>query len=167
MYARLAVTTCFGLLISGCTSVPPLAGDPIRVKEIVQRVKCEIADAIPKPKGQWPTGDYQWLRDWTAKVDLTLETDDTGGITPGVSFMDPLPASQTFTLGLGGGVNTTASRTETMSFTLSFAELRNPEYLNAERCPEVRAVGLLGHLGLSEWMDAALAPTVGVSSRRG
>ena len=127
----------------------------------MQRVKCEIAFAIPKPKGRWPTGDYQWLRDWTAKVDLTLETDDTGGTTPGVSLIDPLPSSQTFTFGLGGGVNTLASRTETMSFTLSFAELRNWDYLNVNRCAEARGLGLLGNLGLGEWMDAALAPTVG------
>jgi len=170
VHLRAAMGFWVGLLLSGCATVPPLASDPIEVSQIVQRVKCEIWDAVPVPQGQYPTGPYQWMRDWTAKVDLTLETDDTGGITPGVSFVRPLPQvtipgagtfSQMFTFGLGGGLNTTASRIETLSFTLSFAELRNPQYRGI--CAPVKDLGLLGDLGLKEWMQAALAPTSGPS----
>lgn len=168
VHVRAAISFWVGLLLTGCATVPPLAGDPIEVSQIVQRVKCEIWDAVPTPQGRYPTGPYQWMRDWTAKVDLTLETDDTGGITPGVSFVRPLPQvtipgagafSQMFTFGLGGGLNTTASRIETLSFTLSFAELRNPQYRGI--CAPAKDLGLLGDLGLKEWMQAALAPTSG------
>jgi hypothetical protein len=168
VHLRAALSFWVGSLLSGCATTPPLAGDPIEVSQIVQRVKCEIWDAVPTPQGQYPTGPYQWMRDWTAKVDLTLETDDTGGITPGVSFVRPLPTatipgagtfSQMFSFGLGGGVNTTASRIETLSFTLSFAELRNPQYRGI--CAPAKDLGLLGDLGLKEWMQAALAPTSG------
>jgi len=168
MYTRRATIFLFGFLLSSCASIPPLQDNAITISEIVQRVKCEIADAVPPPRGSYPTGPYQWLRDWTAKVDLTLETDDTGGVAPGVSLINPMRSvtipnsgtfSQMFSLGLGGGVNTTASRIETLSFTLSFAELRNPQYLGF--CAPARGLGLLGNLGLREWMEAALAPASG------
>jgi hypothetical protein len=156
------------LLLSGCAYVPPLVDDPITITEIVQRIKCEIWDATPVPRGKYPTGPYQWMRDWTAKVDLTLQTDDAGGVNPGVSLINPmrsvtLPGAgtfpQMFSLGLGGGLNTTASRIETLSFTLSFAELRNPAYLGM--CTPPKGLGLLGNLGLKEWMRDALAPASG------
>jgi hypothetical protein len=168
MYVCRLLGMASALFLSACGAVPPLAEDPIAIKEIVQRIKCEIWYAVPRGQGPWPTGDLQWLRDWTAKVDLTLETDDTGGIAPGISFVNPmrsviLPASgtfqQMFSFGLGGGLNTTASRVETLSFTLSFAELKNPYYLGI--CGPPQGLGLLGNLGLKEWMDAALAPARG------
>jgi hypothetical protein len=87
-----------------------------------------VAEFLRAPQGKYPTGPYQWMRDWTAKVDLTLQTDDTGGITPGASFITPLHSAtltgigtfqRMFAIGAGGGLNTSASRTETLSFTLA------------------------------------------------
>jgi hypothetical protein len=164
--SRLVVFLCF--LFSGCAEIPPLVDDGITISEIVQRVKCEIWYATPLPQGKYPTGPYQWMRDWTAKVDLTLETDDTGSVTPGASFITPMHSvtlpgfgsfSRLFSFGVGGGLNTTASRTETLSFTLSLAELRNPQY--RDTCTSPEGLGLLGNLGLNEWMQAALAPASG------
>jgi hypothetical protein len=43
MYGRRAAGISLGLILFGCASVPPLAGDPITIREIVQRVKCEVA----------------------------------------------------------------------------------------------------------------------------
>jgi hypothetical protein len=155
-------------LLPGCAFVPPLVDDEITISEIVQRVKCEVWAAAPVPQGKYPTGPYQWMRDWTAKVDLTLETDDSGGINPGVSFINPLhPETLTgigtfprmFSFGVGGGLGTTATWIETLSFTLSFAELRNAAYRNA--CDPPQGLGLLGNLGLKEWMQAALGPVSG------
>jgi hypothetical protein len=163
-----AVASLLGFSASACTVVPPLAEDDIGVAEIVQRVKCEIWEAAPVPSGKYPTGPYQWMRDWTAKVDLTLTTNDMGNVTPAASFLTPmtpqtLPGigsfSRMFTFGVGGGVNTSASRTETLSFTLSFAELRNKFYRG--ECAPAEGLGLLGNLGLKEWMHAALAPASG------
>lgn len=164
-----AIASLLGFSASACTVVPPLAEDDIGVAEIVQRVKCEIWEAAPIPTGKYPTGPYQWMRDWTAKVDLTLTTNDMGNVTPAASFVTPLPPrtlpgigtfSRMFTFGVGGGVNTSASRTETLSFTLSFAELRNKWYRG--ECAPAEGLGLLGNLGLKEWMHAALAPASGL-----
>jgi hypothetical protein len=68
MLMRRSAGLLSGLLLSACAPVPPLAGDPIAISEIVRRVKCEIWDSVPTPEGKYPTGPYQWLRDWTAKL---------------------------------------------------------------------------------------------------
>jgi hypothetical protein len=150
---------------SGCAVVPPLKEDAVAVSAIVERVKCELAWAVPEPEPPYPTGRYQWMADWTAKVDLTLITNDQAALTPGVSLIHPLPSevvplvgtvSRNFTLGVGGGVTTNALRNETMSFTLSMAELRNRKYRGECALPD--AIDLYGNLGLKEWIAAALGP---------
>jgi hypothetical protein len=101
------------------------------------------------------------MADWTAKVDLTLITNDQSAITPTASFLKPLPAAvgnvaQSFTFGVGGGITANALRNETMSFTLSVQELRNLKYRGDCNLPD--NVDLYGHLGLKEWVAAALGP---------
>jgi hypothetical protein len=161
----IGVASLCGSLLAGCTTVPPLQVDPIAISDIVQRVKCEIAYAVPKPEPPWPTGRFQWMRTWTAKVDLTLKTEENSGITPSVGLIDPMkPATipligsfqQNFTLGLGAGFNTTATRTEVLTFTVSLAELR--KWKQAGNCNLPAGAGLYGNLGLQEWMLSALAP---------
>jgi hypothetical protein len=150
---------------SGCTVVPPLKEDAVAVSAIVERVKCELAFAVPEPQPPYPTGRYQWMADWTAKVDLTLITNDQAAVTPGVSLIHPIPTavvplvgnvSRSFTFGLGAGLTTNAIRNETMSFTLSMAELRNRKYRGSCELPD--AIDLYGNLGLKEWIAAALGP---------
>lgn len=70
--ALLSATAACG----GCSTVPELEQDGVSISEIVQRVKCELAFAMPDPQPPYPTGHYQWTRDWTAKVDLTLITNN-------------------------------------------------------------------------------------------
>lgn len=152
-------------LTTACTTVPPLDVDDIAVGDIVQRVKCEIALAIPEPGGPWPTGPYQWMRDWTAKVDLTLITNQQSSVTPTAVFTKFLPTiavpgvgnvQQMFTLGVGAGANTTAQRSEILSFTVSLPELRKFKYRNECDLPD--GPHLYGNLDLEEWVDSALAP---------
>ncbi len=151
--------------ISNCATVPPLSDDGIAIAEIVQRVKCELADAVPTPQPPYPTGPYQWMKDWTAKIDLTLITNQQSAVTPTAMFISPLLTQnvpgvgsimRSFSFGVGGGLNTTAVREETLSFTLSLAELRNTYYQGT--CQEPAKLGLLGNLGLREWVHSALAP---------
>jgi hypothetical protein len=154
------------LLQSACTSTPPLShvtnntpfGENISVNDVVKRVKCELADAIIKiddddamkeKKGE--KTQFKWLDSWTAKADLTLQVNETGGITPNVTFSQPLknafsgesgpsnvlfstgqagPTStvtaipQSFNLGIGATYSGQAFRTETVSFALSLRELK-------------------------------------------
>jgi hypothetical protein len=89
-----AATLVIALGNCACT-VPPLwsvinnapNGPPISVDEIVQRVKCELADAL---RQKMEEKNLKWLKSWTAKADLTLQVNESGGITPNVTFTQPL-----------------------------------------------------------------------------
>lgn len=150
---------------SACTTIPDLEQDGISISQIVQRVKCELAYSLPQPQLPYPTGAYQWMRDWTAKVDLTLITNNQGSLSPSVGIVQPMPPavlpgigsfSQMFSVSAAGGVATTAIRNETMSFTVSIKELQDQRTRLA--CDLPRAPDLYGRLGLQEWVESAFAP---------
>lgn len=150
---------------SACTTIPDLEQDGVSVSQIVQRVKCELAYSLPEPQPPYPTGAYQWMRDWTAKVDLTLITNNQGSLTPSVGIVQPIPSAvlpgigsfgQMFSVSAAGGVATTAIRNETMSFTVSIKELQDQRTRLA--CDLAGAPDLYGKLGLREWVESALAP---------
>jgi hypothetical protein len=154
-----------GLLISGCVTVPPLQEDGIAIGEIVQRVKCEIAFAVPEPQPPWPTGRYQWMKYWTAKIDLTLTANARSTVSPTAVFTKLLPSvpapgggnvARNITLGLSAGVDTTAERTEVLTFSVSLAEMR--QFRKRAECNPASERGLYGNLGLREWLESALAP---------
>jgi hypothetical protein len=139
---------------AGCSTVPPLSAatnnfpftSSIPIHDIVQRVKCELSDALDE-KTQQP--QFRWMASWTAKADLTLEVNDSAGISPSATFIQPLhnafffgvgPSSintatgaatnvvaatpQNFNLGFGANLSGSADRTELLSFTVSVDELR-------------------------------------------
>ncbi len=141
-------------VISGCMSAPPLQeatgvenGAPnIFIKDVVQRVKCELSDAFYYKVEQ---RDFLWLASWTAHADLTLEINDNAGISPSGQYTKfqktqlnkdavnnqlagspakPLAPTPTFlpmfTLGAGASLSGQAIRTETLSFTIALDELK-------------------------------------------
>lgn len=140
-------------LVTGCSTVPPLSHatnnfpftSSIPVQEIVQRVKCELSNSFDE-KMQQP--DFKWIRSWTVKADLTLEVDETGGVSPSLTYIQPLknafypgagPSSistsgvpgttipavaQNFTFGFGANLSGSVTRTELISFALSLRELQ-------------------------------------------
>jgi hypothetical protein len=144
-----ALSVSLPLVATGaCTQVPALdvEAESVRIIDVVKRVKCDIYDAFTEETAGRrrllsEKDGYQWLEGWTAQVDLNLLVNNQAGLTPGATIIDPLHQvsiprvgtfSQSFTMGLGGGVNTTAARTETITFSLSVkeieAELRNPSH---------------------------------------
>lgn len=154
-----------GFLLTGCMTIPPLEQDGVAISEIVQRIKCELASAVPKPTGVFPTGDFQWIKYWTAKVDLDLQTTDQSVLTANTNFIDPMKQAilpgigtfaQNFTLSAGASIDGTAQRTDKISFTLSISELQTA--MSNGECDLPQRLGLLGKLGLEEWVSSALAP---------
>jgi hypothetical protein len=175
--------------VLGCARVPdlqPIANssgpDPhhpgsISINEVVKRVKCEIRDSIAERLGP----NYKWLSKWTISADLTLAVNDVSQISPGAVLTNPLPLgnipgrvtnfSQSFSLGIGGEVSTTAVRTEIVSFSMSVKEIEkeffrangklNPAAANLyHHCQPYGdiPIDLTGSLGLKEWVDSALGP---------
>jgi hypothetical protein len=174
------LTTLCGIVLEGCVQVPKLqpianSAEPknnpksISINEVVKRVKCEIYDSIKER----PERKYPWFNKWAVQADLTLTVNDSSGISPGATITQPLNAftipgkvtnfGQSFNLGIGGGVTTTAFRTEIVSFTVSMADIRKefakPAAIsNSNDCLPYGVADLTGNLGLREWVDSAFGP---------
>ncbi|MGY4399239.1 hypothetical protein [Bradyrhizobium sp. USDA 3315] len=176
-------------LLAGCSTVPQLeeatgaSQSDVLMNKVVTRVRCEVADAFDDVID---TPRYRWLADWTAKVDLTLQANNVGGIAPGVTYThfyknafnfgagstsltnnSIAAVNQFFTFGAGANLGEQAVRAEVISFTLSLKELKRwrqqvakyEQGHEGERiCIGVDGSGVTGNLGLREWIDSALAP---------
>lgn len=179
----------FFVLLAGCSTVPQLeeatgtAQSDVLMSKVVTRVRCEVADAFDS---LIDTPRYRWLSDWTAKVDLTLQANNAGGIAPGVTYTQYYKnafnygagstsltsnsiaaVSQFFTFGAGANLGEQAVRAEVISFTLSLKELKRwrlhvaqyeREHDGERICLGVDGSGVTGNLGLKEWIDSALYP---------
>jgi hypothetical protein len=155
----LLVVAGFACLGSGCVTVPSLEHNSIPISDVVERIKCDLADAVPDAYR------YPWMANWVAKVDLTLIVNEQSGITPTASLIDLRPSAfvpgvgniaQSFIFGAGFGATSTAVRTDSLSFSLSLVELRYKH--QEQRCVAARGIGLDGDLGLKEWIISALDP---------
>ncbi len=176
------VSAVFAAGLAACTTLPslnpidgtePAPDGSISINEVVKRIKCELYDATKDVKRE-----YWWFRYWGAKVDLDLVVNEEAGLTPSVAFITPYDVfsskllgsfSQSFSLGLNGGLTTNAVRTESVSFTTTFLEVR--DQLNASvahnrsgdfnNCNLPEGSGLNGNLGLKQWIVSALGPVKG------
>jgi hypothetical protein len=170
-------TSCFcaaylifaaGLVLTSCVRVPDadeLASGP-RVDELVQRIKCDVhnavTDRLSKPYG------YEWLHLWTAQANLNLIVNDQSQISPGAVFTQPLTTAslplrvtnmaRSWNLGLGAQASNTATRNETITFTVSMSELMHEFGTGYHKCEFPNSVDLRSELGLVEWISASLSP---------
>jgi hypothetical protein len=87
---------------------------------IVGHIRCELREGVRRAL-VFP--EVKWLRGWGATVTLKISVDESGGLSPGVSILEPLKNAQSFTLGLGVSGSAHTTRVETISFTLAFDEL--------------------------------------------
>ena len=164
------------IFFTGCTGVPSLqqttgsADAPVFVTDVVKRVKCEIRGAFAD---KYQGSSYLWIRNWTAKADLTLTLNESAGLSPSVQTTSVFKntansaagassfslvrgvltpgtgigvLSNTLTWGAGANYNESAQRTEAISFSLAVKDLveRNAE------CPEQKGPDLAEGLGLGE-----------------
>jgi hypothetical protein len=174
--------------LTACSTVPRLDEvtgsheSNIHIRDIVRRVKCEIADAFIE-KVNDPR--FLWLMEWTAKVDLTLQVNNQAGITPSVGYTKFFnnafnfeagstsltnktiqAVSQSLTFGLAGNLGEQAVRTEVVSFSLAVREIKEQStkssagsyLINTALCGSGDLPELRGSLGLREWVDSALYP---------
>ena len=152
----------------------------IMIKDVVQRVKCELSEAFDKKVEQ---REFLWLAGWTAHADLTLQVNDNAGVSPNGTYTKALGSTSTaetlagkplssvvstFALGVSANLNGQAVRSETVSFTVALDELkmwrRQLDKMEAGLPPEKKtcnfggATGVTGNLGLQEWVDSAFYP---------
>jgi hypothetical protein len=171
-------------VVSGCMSTPDLSEatgaehSDIMIKDVVQRVKCELSEAFDKKVEQ---REFLWLASWTAHADLTLQVNDNAGIAPNGGYTNYLgkttesagksvlqTAVSSFSLSASANLNGQAVRSESVSFTVALDELklwrRQIDKMEAKLPPEKRTcyfdggTGVTGNLGLKEWVDSAFFP---------
>ena len=180
---------------ASCAFVPPLSDatnnfpftSSIPIHDIVQRVKCDLSDALyAKIYRDDRKGEFKWMRSWTAKSDLTLGINESGGISPSFGLVQPLQnafflgagpnsintatgavtnvaaaTSQNFTMGIGGNFNAQVLRTENLSFTVSLLELKRwkeSPIIDGNNCTPTARFDLQAGLDLKSWLDEALRP---------
>ncbi len=169
---------------SGCVSTPDLSGatgtehSEIMIRDVVQRVKCELSEAFDKKVDQ---REFLWLASWTAHADLTLQVNDSAGVAPNGGYTKYLrksnamqdknvitTVSEAFTLSASANLNGQAERSESVSFTIALDELKlwrkQLDKMEANLPPEKKTcnfggeTGVTGNLGLKEWVDSAFYP---------
>lgn len=180
----IAVTGFVSLAAAGCTFVPALddatgtSDSPLLVADIVDRLKCELVFAFAD-KLDPHRSELIWLQNWTVKVDLTLQANEQGGISPSGTYTQyqrsavntaagpatfggttPGLVQQFFTFSANANIGAQAVRTENLSFSLSLKELDSQFMSGVLACEPSRAPGLVGNLGLREWVDASLYPAL-------
>jgi len=177
---RVSLWAALFLLASlpGCSTVPSLEettggqDSPVFISDVVERVKCELADAFAD---KFANKDYSWLQNWTAKADLTLSVNNSAGLTPSVTTTNYFKnaynfeaggttfgsktigaISQSLTWGAGANYNEQAERAEVISFSLSIKDIVSHRPI----CATQLRRGLTGGLGLKEWVDSAIRPVI-------
>jgi hypothetical protein len=191
------------IYLNACSTVPDLehatgvigrtneqgeSKNNIFVRDVMERVKCEIAiafedklDFTTKPPHRNMHPEYLWLSNWTVKTDLTLQANEQGGISPSGSYTQyqksavltaagptTVPGTtlgtfqQFFSLNATFNAGEQATRTEVLSTTLSLKELdtwrRSKDGTFEKACGPTGQRELLGKLGIGEWIDSSLSP---------
>lgn len=155
------------LVIGGCGTYVPALEEPgegtsrfsdfspngALAFKIKAKVYCDIVDAVvaTRSEGILPTG-------WAVQTTLDLQVDESSSFNPGVTLTEPLRASGTFTLGLGGVLSSQGTRGEKFGAYWNLDKLRSRTG-NPCRSDEERVSGsslLLSELGVTEWLRDSL-----------
>jgi hypothetical protein len=137
------------------------------LRRAVQRVIYEnkhrpvqfVADPrLPPPKPR----NLDWFDSWGAQVTLSLNIIENTGITPGLTFITPLPTMQTYSTGLGGSLTSTATRTDKINYFYLVKDLHNGTPSMDLTCipsnPANADLFIQSDLKLYDWLSAALLP---------
>jgi hypothetical protein len=173
------------------TNTPPLMGAAQIEFEIKKRVYCDLKDAVrtansyavTETKGKEVVNTSSLIPgDWGAHISLSLQVDETSGLNPGVALNTPRPSAitsfpglaavttpQTFSLGLGGTLSSSATRIDKFDPYYSIAYLMKPitpnGVCNKEHPDPFVQIGwtpakssplIESDLGITEWLVGAM-----------
>lgn len=139
------------------------------LRRAVQTVLAEDRErpVIIQPDPSAPPIQIQHLdwfeQGWGVQVTLNLNIVESSGVAPGVSFIRNW-GSQSFTAGLGGSLNSTATRTDKLNMFFTVAELaqgypsRNLSCIDKQPAPA--SLFIESDLKLYDWLHAALLPNL-------
>lgn len=180
--------------LSGCGTYTPdiveawaQPGEEQRVvNAIVQRVRCEIREAvnivldadIQDARDTNSPRQLEWLENWGAQATLTLTMDEKTNINPGAVFNTPIigaktlfpgglsvPATQSYSLGLGGKFGSTATRIDKISWFYPVSELRNQHPANYSCEPLIDPVAISSSIAILKSRSGLTMPSDRAGSR--
>lgn len=188
---RSLVAPAVATLLSGCgVAVPDIKepwDGPYGTRQIEFEVKktvfCKLGEAIRTVNWEYtvmtrsgagaPLVKRQFIpNNYVAQISLSFEVDESGGLNPGVSLISPLANSQSFSLGLGGTLSSTASRIDKFDPTYSVSSLMiepGPEAIcNPKKDPYYGSTSssplIVDDLGIQSWLEDAMWTNIFIPS---
>ncbi len=167
----LSALTCGGCAVPRYDVPYTKAGQPT-VKSIVQRIQCEIRDMVRDDTNDPVAfhGRFLLNQDFDVLVAMSIEVNDTGGLTPSLSYLNPLGAMTSFTFGGNGTLSESRDHTFTENLQFSVREIyldwytwklakqagvdTEAEGLTPHDCPPADT-NLSGTLGISDFVAMA------------
>jgi hypothetical protein len=164
-YRRLLLCVAFvsGSMCGGCAvpnyDVPYSTTGQPTVHTIVARVQCELRDMV---RNDHPDDPITWHRDFLLNHDyeieaaLSVEVNNTGGLAPVMSYMNPLTAATSFAFGGTGTLSESRDHTFTENLQFSIRDIYNDWRTGADphECP-LSDTELAGTLGISDFVAMA------------
>jgi hypothetical protein len=163
-------------MVGGCAvphyDVPYTAAGQPTVKTIVQRIQCEIRDLVRDDSEAPHPSHRRFLlnQDFEIVVSMSIEVNDTGGLTPSLSYINAVTPVKAFTFGANATLSESRDHTFTQNLQFSAREIYLDWYtwklakeanLNAEAmgltphdCPPADT-NLAGTLGISDFVSMA------------
>ena len=122
-WRKLSIALFLASLCGSCAvpryDVPYVEGTP-SATSIVRRLEYELLDLVRDD-----TGNQKWLltEDYQVAVTLSLEVNDTGGLAPSASYLNPLSKVASFAFGGSGTLSKLRDHNFTENLQFSFREI--------------------------------------------
>jgi hypothetical protein len=164
--------------LSGC-AVPQFDVPQSRVglptaRSIVSRIECELLDMVRDDREGDPASLHRLFLlngDYEVEAILSLDVNDAGGLSPSLSYIDPLKGATSFVFGANATLSETREHNFTENLQFSFRDLfvRWKADNRLFSCPEAET-NLAGELGLKQFVALAasshnLDESIGLGSK--
>jgi hypothetical protein len=156
--AVLGASVCSGCAVPWYDVPYDGAGQPT-VETIVERVQCEIRDMVRDDMPNDATSFHRLFLldgDYDAQISLSLEVNDTGGLSPSLAYINPITTATSFMFGANATLSESRDHNFTENIQLSVRTIfidwktnRNPH-----NCPTADT-NLSGNLGISDFVAMA------------
>lgn len=172
--------SCLSVQLSACGTVAPqmqLGNDSVEanalfVHSITTHVHCELRNALlftyDNLKGHQ---NVEWLKEWAAKITLTVNVDEKTAFSPGLTLTRFFPSfrkllsngelithERSFDFGIGGSLSSNAVREQEITWFLLFSELFNERSSALSDCPRKSPFMIEGDLKIKETLASSIFP---------
>ena len=155
-WRKLSIALFLASLCGSCAvpryDVPYVEGTP-SATSIVRRLEYELLDLVRDD-----TGNQKWLltEDYQVAVTLSLEVNDTGGLAPSASYLNPLSKVASFAFGGSGTLSESRDHNFTENLQFSFREIyKDWKRIPTAYPPPVADTNLAGNLGIKDFVAMA------------